>query len=266
MRASRWLKALPGATRLSHSARTGGNRVSYYRDFLKFRKLCRNNGLSTPLFRDRYPCLGDGTGIVHFDRHYIYHTAWAARILETSRPEKHIDISSSLYFVALCSAFVPMEHYDFRAPLVNLSNLTTGSADLINLPFKDNSLKSLSCMHVVEHVGLGRYGEPLDPPGDLKAIRELQRVVAPGGQFLFAVPIGRQRVCFNAHRIYSYDQIMELFKDFELRQFCLVPDDSSISLIESPNPALVHEQEYGCGCFWFIKGESAGTATETARV
>jgi hypothetical protein len=59
-------------------------------------------------------------------------------------------------------------------------------------------------MHVIEHIGLGRYGEALDPDGDLKAIRELVRVLAAGGNLLVVVPVGRPRIQFNAHRIYDY--------------------------------------------------------------
>ncbi|NDC42314.1 MAG: DUF268 domain-containing protein, partial [Chitinophagia bacterium] len=56
------------------------------------------------------------------------------------------------------------------------------------LPFESDSIPSLSCMHTIEHVGLGRYGDQLDPQGDLKAIAELKRVVQPGGDLLFVTP------------------------------------------------------------------------------
>ena len=81
-------------------------------------------------------------------------------------------------------------------------------------------------MHVAEHIGLGRYGDPLDPDGDLKAMGELKRVLAPGGLLLFVVPVGQPRVCFNAHRIYSYGQIVEAFAKLYLEEFALIPDDS----------------------------------------
>jgi hypothetical protein len=67
-------------------------------------------------------------------------------------------------------------------------------------------------MHVVEHVGLGSYGDSLDPNGDLKAMSELKRVLSINGNLLFVVPVGKPRVMFNAHRIYSYEQIIECFK------------------------------------------------------
>src|SRR5436853_180080 len=83
------------------------------------------------------------------------------------------------------SAFIPVEFYDYRPANVQLSNLTAEAADLLALPFAEGSVESLSCMHVVEHIGLGRYGDPLDPNGDLKAIAELRRVLAPAGTLLF---------------------------------------------------------------------------------
>jgi SAM-dependent methyltransferase len=116
-------------------------------------------------------------------------------------------------------------------------------------------------MHVVEHIGLGRYGDPLDPEGDLKAMAELQRVLAPGGSLYFVVPVGEPRVQFNAHRIYAYRQVIESFPALELRQFALVPDDAETGgLIEGAPPALADQQQYGCGCFWFVKPAPGGAA------
>lgn len=184
-----------------------------------------------------------------FDRHYVFHTAWAARILAKIRPEKHVDIASSLYFNTLVSAFVPIDFYDYRVTHLDLSGLQTSFADLKALPFADSSILSLSCMHVIEHIGLGRYGDPLDPQGDLKAMAELKRVLA--GDLLFAVPIGKPKVIFNLHRIYSYEQIIEYFKELKLVEFALIPDSGN--LIRNAPPELAAEQGYGCGCFWFRK-------------
>ncbi len=109
-------------------------------------------------------------------------------------------------------------------------------------------------MHTIEHVGLGRYGDPIDPDGDLKAIAELIRVLAPGGSFLFVTPVGAPRIQFNAHRIYSYDQIIGYFSGLKLEQFSLVPDNGvQRGLIADATKEMADAQAYGCGCFWFKK-------------
>jgi len=206
-------------------------------------------------WRDRWLCLRDATAQTGFDRHYVYHTAWACRVLAVSRPAEHVDISSSLYFVAQVSAFVPVRFYDYRPAPLHLPGLMCDRADLTRLPFPDGSVLSLSCMHVVEHVGLGRYGDPLDYDGDLKAMAELRRVVAPGGQLLLVVPIGGEsRIQFNAHRIYTYRQVLTAFPGFELIEFALVPDDGSPQgLIRQASEQQANAQRYGCGCFWLRK-------------
>lgn len=206
-------------------------------------------------WQDRWLCLRDATSLTSFDRHYVFHTAWACRILAESRPAEHVDISSSLYFVATASAFVPIRFYDYRPAQLGLSGLTCDQADLTRLHFADRSIESLSCMHVVEHVGLARYGDPLDYDGDLKAVSELRRVLAVGGQLLFVVPIGGEaRIQFNAHRIYTYRSVLAMFEEFELVEFALIPDDgSTLGLVRSAEEALSNAQRYGCGCFWLRK-------------
>jgi hypothetical protein len=196
----------------------------------------------------------EDTSTTAFDRHYIYHTAWASRILKTTHPEKHIDIASSLFFCTIASAFVPIEFYDFRPADVQLTNLKMGKADLLSLPFKDNSIRSLSCMHSIEHVGLGRYGDPLDYDGDLKSITELKRVLETNGNLLVVVPIGRPRIVFNAHRIYGAKQFIEYFKELDLVEFALVPDSGKDGgLVTNPSFDFCDAQNYACGCFWFKK-------------
>lgn len=203
---------------------------------------------------DFIKCLDDNTTYTGFDTHYEYHQAWAARALAQINPQKHIDISSRITFNVVVSAFIPIEFYDYRPARITLDNLECRSADLLKLPFEDNSLQSLSCMHAVEHVGLGRYGDDIDPEGDLKAISELKRVLKKGGNLLFVVPVGKPKVQFNGHRIYSYDMVMEYFEGYELKDYMLIPDKAlKRGIIKNASKEITNEQKYGCGCFWFQK-------------
>ena len=227
----------------------------FIKDFNHFKMLNSqsNRDLSVDIF-DLYPCINDKTDTTDIDPHYIYHTAWASRIIAKIKPEYHVDISSYIYFSTLVSAFIPIKFYDYRPAKLILSNLTSEVANLLNLPFENNSIKSLSCMHVVEHIGLGRYGDPLDSEGDLKAINELKRVLAKGGSLLFVVPIGQPKIMFNAHRIYSYAQIINYFSEFSLEEFAFIPDNGNeTGLLYNPELKLVNQQNYGCGCFYFKK-------------
>jgi SAM-dependent methyltransferase len=226
------------------------------KDYFAFRKsLIKNNLISTlrPRWRDFKPCILDKTVKTGFDAHYVYHTSWAARKVREINPAQHVDISSSLYFSGIVSAFIPVDFYDYRPADLKLSGLKSAHADLNALPFANNSIVSLSCMHTVEHIGLGRYGDTIDAQGDSKAITELKRVVSKKGSLLFVVPVGQPKIEFNAHRIYSYEQVMKYFGDgnFILKEFSLITDNGDF--LEHADPALVTQQKYACGCFWFIK-------------
>ncbi|MFB3916264.1 MAG: DUF268 domain-containing protein [Terriglobales bacterium] len=225
-------------------------------EFQQFASLAAKDNRFTVRWEDRYPCLGDRCETTSYDRHYVLHTGWAARVLAETRPSVHVDFGSSLYFASIASAFVSMRFYDYRPALVPLPNFRSGSADLTQLQFADGEFPSVSCMHVLEHIGLGRYGDPMDATGDLKAAGELTRVLAKGGQLLMVVPVGQPRVMFNAHRIYSYEHVLDMFSGLRLRQFALIPDDTSEPKLIMNAPAqTVLQQNYGCGCFWFEKQE-----------
>lgn len=186
-----------------------------------------------------------------FDSHYFYHPIWAFKKIIQSKPKKHIDISSINYFSGFLSCFVNCEYYEFRLFPIILENLKIGTLNLINLPFETDSVDSLSCMHTVEHVGLGRYGDKIDSDGDLIAIKELKRVISKGGSLYFVVPVGSPKIQFNAHRIYSTQMVLEFFSDFQLLEFSLVTDLGEF--IENAKLDLGDHQNYGCGCFHFKK-------------
>jgi hypothetical protein len=210
--------------------------------------------LIVPTTITEYLCLDDATPITYIEPHYTYHPAWAARVLAQTKPAKHIDISSITHFSNIVSAFIPVEFYDYRPANIVLSNYVSGKADLTDLHFKSNSIESLSCMHTVEHIGLGRYGDLIDAEGDKKAMKELERVLAVNGTLLFVVPIGTPRIEFNAHRIYNYDTIINNFCGLQLKEFSLIPDDfEQTGYVTNPSMELINKQIWGCGCFWFTK-------------
>ncbi len=226
-------------------------------DYFKYNSLSNSVGVDKKFnakLTNIYPIFSDKTAAHGFDRHYIFHTAWAARIVKKVNPEFLVDVSSSLYFSSILSAFVPVRFYDYRPADLSLSGLISQQGDLMNLPLEDNSIECISCMHVIEHVGLGRYGDPIDPNGDMKAINELIRVTKQGGNIIYVTPVGKSAVKFNAHRIYSYEQIIDRFKGCEVVEFSLIQDDSiGGSIIENADSNLVAKQIYACGLFHFRK-------------
>lgn len=230
--------------------------VFFVREYISFKKLTLENENRFPAlsWHERMPCLDDKNRNTPFDKHYIYHPAWAARVLAKNKPSRHVDISSSLSFSTIVSAFIQVDFYDYRPALIGLDNLRSNYGDLMRLPFSDGELQSVSCMHVIEHVGLGRYGDPQDIDGDVKALSELKRIIKPGGDLLLVVPVGMPKIVFNAHRIYTYKQIIDYFSGYELKDFSLITDSGSTEgIIKNASPELVGQQQYGCGCFWFRK-------------
>jgi SAM-dependent methyltransferase len=222
--------------------------VNYARQWRRYRNL---PGAESLCLSDVYPCLFDNCPIIPVDGHYFYQAVWALAHIAKDRSHQHVDIGSQLVFVGFLTSITKVLHIDIRTPAVTVRGLKFINGSILDLPFAGESIASLSCLHVVEHIGLGRYGDQLDPLGTQKAIQELTRVLAPGGNLYFSVPVGRPRTCFNAHRIYAPEKIFDLFAPLELVQFCGV--DDSGKYWENVDPKVLAHQHYGCGFYWFRK-------------
>jgi SAM-dependent methyltransferase len=212
--------------------------------WMKFSRLSKDDRLRVI---DAYPNLCDWVSSTPFDPHYFYQAAWLARQLACTPPAKHLDIGSDVKLIGTLSGFVPTEFMDFRPLDAALPGLECTRGDILALPMADDSVKSVSCLHVVEHIGLGRYGDPIDPDGSRKAIAELERVLAHGGRLFLSVPVGRERVCFNAHRVFATKTIVALFGKLDLVSFSLVDDAGRFWPDCSPDRA--NGLDYGCGMF-----------------
>lgn len=198
-------------------------------------------------WRDSLPMLTDRLATTPFDAHYLHQDSWAARRVAEQAPARHVDVGSRVDYVCFLGAIAPVTFVDIRPLEAQVENVESVAGSVLEMPFEDRSLESVSCLHVVEHIGLGRYGDPLDPNGTRRAIAELQRVVAPGGQLLLSTPVGRPRVCFNAHRIHDPREIRALVGELELLEFSGVDDTGAFRRHRTLDELA--DQSYACGMY-----------------
>ncbi len=195
-----------------------------------------------------YPCLGDDTEETQIEPIYFYQDAWAFERIVQQRPSAHIDVGSHHNFVALLSKVVPVTMVDIRPLSLPLESLQFRRGSILELPFEDGSVSSISSLCVVEHIGLGRYGDQLDPQGTEKAIAELKRVLAPGGDFYISVPINDEnRTYFNAHRSFKEAYLVEQFHQLQVIEKRYIFGNSFLS-----QPVA----GFGIGCYHLRQAEA----------
>jgi hypothetical protein len=201
-----------------------------------------------PILTDRKASAGNARG------HYFHQDLWAAKKIFQRRPRTHIDIGSRIDgFVAHVLTFMPVTVVDIRALESEIPGLTFLQDDATELSkMGSDSVESLSSLHVAEHFGLGRYSDPIDPTACFRFMAALERVLSPGGALYFSVPVGRERVEFNAHRVFAPQTILNSFSQLQLVSFSYVGDDGR--LYEGANPGQLPASEMACGLFEFTKG------------
>jgi SAM-dependent methyltransferase len=208
--------------------------------------------------KDFYPCLTDRTQETPIDYQYFYQAVWAMTALCQMRPKQHIDVGSDIKFVGMLSTITQVIFVDIRPLQVKLPNFECCSGSITELPFEDNSCESLSSLHVIEHIGLGRYGDLIDPYGAEKACSELKRALSIGGRLYVSIPLGRARVQFNGHRIFATNEVLGLFSGLTLIQAALIDNHGNFLPTFNLDDVKFDEalgQEFALGCFIFQKGE-----------
>lgn len=223
----------------------------FHRYFSEWRRFRTLGGIAS--FSDLAPCLFDSDpGTQSGGGHYFYQDVWALRHVALKNPPVHHDVGSRLDgFVAQASAICPVVFWDLRPPCFQLPNFEFRKGSITELPVIDKALVSISCLHVAEHIGLGRYGDPIDPYGTKKALLELQRVLAPGGVLLFSMPVGRERVEFNAQRIWDPRRPIEVLRELQLVEFSGVDDRGDF--LQKADPQQLVAAKYSCGFYCFIR-------------
>lgn len=208
---------------------------------------------SYPRFGDRFSFSGTMSG------HYFHQDLYVARKIFKYNPKRHVDIGSRTDgFVAHVAVFREIEIIDIREQSSKISNVHFKKADLMQLPDDlIGSCDSISSLHAIEHFGLGRYGDPIDYNGYLKALNNIKKMLKKDGKFYFSVPIGEQRIEFNAHRVFSIRYLIDLFKDdYEIDSFSFVDDNGDFFENKELSENNIDSNfgcSYGCGIFELTK-------------
>lgn len=230
----------------------------YFLDFIKLRK--QKNGDNTFVFGKPYPELADrfdSSGVM--SGHYFHQDLLVAKKIYIHNPRRHIDIGSRIDgFVAHVASFRKIEIVDIRQQVSKISNISFKAMNLMEIPDDlANSCDSISSLHAIEHFGLGRYGDPVDYNGHIKALDNIYTILEAGGRFYFSVPIGPQRIEFNAHRVFSVKYLLGLFADrYKVVSFSYVDDNGDLFENIDINSESVIDNfncHFGCGIFELIK-------------
>lgn len=227
----------------------------YFNELSKFKKAASKSDENWPLsiypiFTDRKDMSGSARG------QYFYQDLYVANLIAKNKPQRHVDIGSRIDgFVAHVASYREIDVMDIRPLKDDLQNINFIQADLMKMDQANYQITdSLSCLHTIEHFGLGRYTDPIDFDGHKKGLDAMYEMIKPGGTFYFSTQIGPQKVFFNAHRIFSVAYLLDLFKGkYHVETFTFIDDNDNLH-IDVPLTEEKISSNYGCkmGCGIFV--------------
>lgn len=190
---------------------------------------------------------------------YFHQDLYVAQKIFKNNPIKHLDIGSRIDgFVAHVASFRDIEILDIRHQESKVSNIKFRQLDLMSENIElENYCDSMSCLHAIEHFGLGRYGDNIDFNGHIKALKNMSKILKTGGKFYFSTPIGPQTIQFNAHRIFSVKYLKDIFdENYTIDKFSYINDSGDIVINAEMSEENINNNfncNHGCGIFEMTK-------------
>jgi SAM-dependent methyltransferase len=229
----------------------------YLRDWAIFRKGFAGTMKFKPCLHDRYE-EGGAT-----KSEYFWQDLLVARAIHAAKPAKHVDIGSRVDgFVAHVASFREIEVFDVRPISTVVPGVVFRQADLMNSASLATDTgggycDSLSCLHAIEHFGLGRYGDPVNPQGYQRGIANMAKLLQPGGTFYLSTPIGKERVEFNANWVFDPRSIIRSAEEngMMLKKLTVINPNNGQqeSAFDDSTLANLALQPYQLGLFIFTK-------------
>mgnify|MGYP000879149024 CR=1 FL=1 len=237
--------------RLYNTIKTSKRFIS---DYYKFKKFYKGKMIIRPCLQDWFESAGD------VKSEYFIQDLFVSQKIYKANPNKHVDIGSRIDgFVSNVASFREIEIFDFREIEIKIPNINFKQADFS----KDNTVinnycDSLSCLHTLEHFGLGRYGDLIDINAYISGFENLAKCIYVGGIFYLSVPIGIERVEFNANRVFNPQKIINLsiVNNLKLVEFYIINKDFNVISVDFVNESEIYklsQQEYYLGIFIFTK-------------
>jgi len=232
---------------------------SFLKDYRDIRRKAKQSGMVFP-FGKFYPCMEDRyqkSGIV--SGHYFHQDLLVANKIFINKPIRHVDIGSLIIsFVAHVASFRHIEVIDIRELAVQIQNIQFRCLDIMDRDFAlSDYCDSISCLHALEHFGLGRYGYNVDYNGHLLGWENIYKMLKEGGKFYFSVPIGEQRIEFNAHRVFSMEYLVNMIDSrYNIDSFSYVDDNGDLIkdvVLDEESLKSNLGCHYGCGIFELTK-------------
>lgn len=237
---------------------------AFLSDWRLFRKDYSGTLTLVPCLHDRYE-EGGAT-----KSEYFWQDLLVARWIHADQPVRHVDVGSRVDgFVAHVASFREIEVFDVRPITTQVPGVVFKQADLMRAVAVSSAggngyCDSLSCLHAIEHFGLGRYGDPIDPQGYELGIANMAQLLQPGGKFYLSAPIGQERVEFNANRVFDPRTIIRCAEDngLELKELTVIAAGVTVSQVAPNDQSLLGlaQSYYNLGIFVFIKNINKPTA------
>ena len=235
-------------------------KMNFAADKDEYRRLQRKNGSKRFIIDDQYdyPCLYDkydNAGSI--DSHYFLQDIYMAKAVSRNNPRVHYDIGSRVegfisHLLALSREVIMLDIRPLSQKIDGLGFVQCDATELTGI--EDNSIDSLSSLHAIEHFGLGRYGDTIDPDAWEKVLLSIQRVIRPGGFVYISVPVGTQdRIYFNAHRMFEIHSIPSKLREMKLIQFAYIRNYEIVEISMNEFSETSLKEDYLCGMYIFKK-------------
>lgn len=241
----------------NYCARLGEYRGTFFeQDLDKYRSL--NKRKNFDIQEDcLWPVVSDKFANAGTIENYFWQDLWAARLICKSEIKEHFDIGSRIdgfiaHLLAIGIDVTMIDVREFPKQVEGLHTIVDDATTLRQVP--DKSIESLSALCSLEHFGLGRYGDPLDPESCFKCFINIQKKLKKGGHLYISVPVGKERVEFNAHRVFYASTILDCFHELELEEFSCTSQgeiEYHVDVHQYDNDS--HNGEWRYGLFHFIK-------------
>ena len=229
----------------------------YFKNYIVFKK--KAGAIPEKIFC--LPVLGEHKNTSgNLVKHYFYQDLIVASHIFRKKPKKHVDVGSRIDgFVAHVASFRKVEVFDIRSNNFQFNNIIFKKKNINKF---DKSLinycDSLSCLHTLEHIGLGRYGDEIDVKGHIKALFNLSKMVKPNGNLYLSYPISNtSKIYFNSERIFDHQEILEWLNNRDLKlklvNFDFINDNEKVYLNTNLENLSLKKIKYGCGIYTLKK-------------